>query len=221
MTPRNLLHALSLLLPAILGSAGCGGCPHNGAVTVVSSPPVQLTYAPPPPPPPPPMKKVQESLVSASPPKKAPPRVAEVPPDEILSDLTSSGPPPVPPSAFQADDLTMRLREKMAEAYGGDVSRVPNATIYLSNDTIEGFIDFYEERGYTVTRIAVPVTRILQPVLRDKPELAEKIHLDDYEGITIHQVMVEGTGVSAADKYIDPDTYEVVDRLFVTEMPLK
>jgi len=146
---------------------------------------------------------------------------AEQPATNVIEDLSKSGPPPVPPSTFKADDLTMRLREKMAEAYGGDVKRVPEATIYLSNGTIDEFIDFYEQRGYKVSRITVPVKRILQPVLREKPELAEKIKLDDYGDTVIHQVMVEGTGISAADKYVDPDTYKVVDRLFVTEMPLK
>lgn len=120
-----------------------------------------------------------------------------------------------------AEDLTQRLKEKMAEAYGGDMGRVPDAKIYLGTNSLQDFIEFYEQRGYRVQRIAVPVQRILQPVLRDRPELQGKIRLEDYADVVIHQAMVEGTGISAADRYIDPDTYEVVDRLFVTEMPAK
>jgi hypothetical protein len=142
-------------------------------------------------------------------------------PDDVLSQITKSASPPMIPSAFPAEDLTMRLREKMAEAYGGDMKRAPKASIYLSNGTLKEFIGFYEDRGYKVTRVAVPVTRILKPVLRDRPELAGRIRLEDYEGVSVHQVMIEGTGISAADRYIDPETYEVVDRLFVTEMPVK
>lgn len=193
-------------------SAGCGGCPSDSRVTTVGSPQVALEKpAPPAPPPVPEPETVPEKAAVPAPPA----------PEEVMADLSAASPPPVPAGTFEAEDLTMRLREKMAEAYGGDLAKVPQAKIYLSNGTLQELIDFYEQRGYRVQRVSVPVTRILQPVLRDKPDLASRIRLEDYEGVVIHQVMIEGTGMSAADKYIDPDTYQVIDRLFVTEMPVR
>ncbi|GEM_PF-6299329 len=209
----------------ILNSCSGGGCPlwrNNDTVTDVNSDQLSLSL---------PQQVIiaqrrapvlRPAVKIAPPPAPKPAAKSVTPPaEDVISNLTQSGPPPVPPGTFQAEDLTMRLREKMAEAYGGDVKRVPNATIYLSNGTLEEFISFYEERGYHVQRVTVPVQRILQPVLRDKPELADRIHLENYADAAIHQAMVEGTGISAADKYIDPDSYEIVDRLFVTEMPMK
>lgn len=219
----------AVLLSLVCGLMGCRGCGcAREHVTEVASGPVTLAVPrheeprPTPPlavapanPPPTPDGTPRIDIVGRSGPSP------DAPVTNVLEELTASGPPPVPPSTFKADDLTMRLREKMAEAYGGNLERVPEATIYLSNGTLEEFIDFYEQRGYQVSRITVPVKRILQPVLREKPELASKIQLERYEGVVIHQAMVDGTGISAADRYVDPDSYQVIERLFVTEMPLK
>lgn len=109
----------------------------------------------------------------------------------------------------------------MAEAYGGDLTKVPDAKVYLGTEELDSFAKFYEQRGYKTGRVTIPVSQIIQAAMRDRPELKERVNLSDYDGIVIEQVMVEGTGVSAANKYIDPDTLKVVDKLFVTVMPLK
>ncbi len=224
-----LIYSLMLLILGI-GGAGCRGCGCQGSgVTEIDSGTVTLNLPQVREPAPEPIPPPRAAMAPPVSPPETPARIdivgrpgaGEQPASNVIENLTNSGPPPVPPSTFKADDLTMRLREKMAQAYGGDVNRVPAANIYLSNGTLDEFIDFYEQRGYKVSRISVPVKRILQPVLREKPELAEKIQLENYEGLVIHQAMVDGTGISAADKYIDPDTYQIIERLFVTEMPLK
>lgn len=214
----------------LLAQAACSRCAlfsrTDDGITSIGSEQITLSVPKPPEPEPPPalppvLKTEAIAVAKVDPPPPEKPSETEVTPEDILSSLGTGGPPPVPPGTNLSEDLTMRLKERMAESYGGDMAKVPKAKIYLGSGGIDDFIKFYEERGYHVQRVAVPVKRILQPVLRDRPELADRIHLDDYRDDVIHQVMVEGTGISAADRYIDPDSFQVVDRLFVTEMPLQ
>lgn len=208
-----------LFVTSITVIVGCSKSQDPNAVTTIESTPVALMKQEPPEkpkvlkiaPPPEHVEIVEEKTQEISPPQSI---------EEVMNSV-NEGAPPIMPGSFESEDLTMRLREKMSKAYGGDISRVPEATIFLSNERLEDFISFYEERGYQVQRVSVPVTRILAPVLRDKPELSNQLQIENYEGVSINQAMIEGTGISAADRYIDPDTYEVIERLFITEMPLR
>ncbi|MBI2346227.1 MAG: hypothetical protein HYV03_04970 [Deltaproteobacteria bacterium] len=208
------------LLLGLTVFSGCSGCPRRDDVVTVAAPPLTLQDVPPPatieplraqPPP------ASQSSTPATPPLSAGPPSLPQP----LGLLATAGPPPVPPGAYVAEDLTQRLKEKMAEAYGGDLTKVPDAKVYLGTEELDSFAKFYEQRGYKTGRVTIPVSQIIQAAMRDRPELKERVNLSDYDGIVIEQVMVEGTGVSAANKYIDPDTLKVVDKLFVTVMPLK
>lgn len=124
----------------------------------------------------------------------------------------------LPPDTFEETDLTARLREKMMDAYAGKEEALPDVKIYLSEMKYDEFVNYYKNLGYHVNTVAVPATEVIEPVLEQRPELTGKVKLADYEGIVIHQVMVDGAGISAADKYIDPDTFEVIDKTFVTKM---
>lgn len=197
----------------------CSGCPRRGEeILTVTGAPVTLNEpAPPAPvvPTPSPPPTPQRAVIPS------PPREPTAPAPDLLAALAKSGPPPVPPGATVATDLTQRLKEKLAEVYGGEIGKVPDAKIYLGSDTLDAFSKFYEQRGYKTQRVSIPVSQIIQAAIRDRQELSEQVRLEDYEGVVIEQVMVDGTGVSAADKYIDPDTLKVVDRLFITMMPLR
>lgn len=204
------------LLMGVMAWTGCAGCPRGSDdVISVTGNTVTLDLPPPPPPPPVPLATPPPPAVN-----KTATRTA-VPTPDILSTLVKSGPPPVPPGAYMADDLTHRLKEKMAESYDGDLTKVPDAKIFLGTDTLDNFVKFYEQRGYKTSRVSIPANQIIQAATRDRPELANKISPGDYEGVVIEQVMIDGTGTSAADKYIDPDTFQVVHKLFITVMPLK
>lgn len=220
MIGRSLHRHLSCLCLILLSS--CAGCPWRAEEeTVTSLESEAITLQLPRPPETAPVAKLTPPPTEPDTPERPTETAAPEEPAQILEQLAQSGPPPVPPGTYVDEALTMRLKEKMAKAYGDDITQVPDLKIYLSNGSLEEMIDFYEERGYQPQRISVPIRRILQPVLRDKPELADRIRLEDYDDMVIHQVMIEGTGISAADKYIDPDTYEVIERVFVTEMPMK
>lgn len=222
---------ISLTFIALLLHTACSSCGlfrgSDDGITSIGSDQITLGLPKPPEPEPPvapvapPVAVKPVEVAKTERPVEPSVNESEVAPSDILSTLGAGGPPPVPPGTVQSDDLTMRLKERMAESYGGDIDKVPDAKIYLGNGSLDDFIGFYESRGYHIQRVAVPVKRILQPVLRDRPELADRINLESYGEQVIHQVMVEGTGISAADQYIDPDSFQVVDRLFVTEMPLK
>lgn len=123
----------------------------------------------------------------------------------------------LPPNTFEESDLTERLRDKLADAYGSEED-VPDVKIYVSEMKYDQFIDYYKKLGYKTKTVAVPATQIIEPVLAQRPELIDKINLADYENVIIHQVMIDEAGISAADKYIDPDTFEVVEKTFVTKM---
>ena len=124
----------------------------------------------------------------------------------------------LPPETYEETDLTSRLQDKLAEAYGGDEDQLPDVKIYLSEMKYDEFVNYYKDLGYKVQTVAVPAMQVIEPVLEQRPELADKINLADYEDVVIHQVMIDEAGISAADKYIDPDTYEVVNKTFVTRM---
>lgn len=212
---------LITIVCSLISWGGCAGCPRRGDdVTSVTSGPVTLQRP----------RTVAETAPSRRPAEPPTPRPAAeapvasppaAPAQDLLSTLVKSGPPPVPPNSYVAEDLTRRLREKMAESFGGDLAKVPDAKIYLGVEGLEQFVKFYEPRGYRIQRMTIPASQIIQAAMRERTELATRIDLKDYEGVMIEQVIVEGTGVSAANKYIDPDTFQVIDKLFITVMPLK
>jgi|GEM_PF-7079231 len=125
--------------------------------------------------------------------------------------------PSLPPETYEDTALTERLREKMKGAYEGRESEMPDVKIYTSNLNYDEFVDYYRRLGYPLDTVEVPASEVIAPVLKQRPELASKINLKDYEGVTIRQVIVKGAGISAADKYIDPDTFAIVDKTFVTK----
>jgi hypothetical protein len=124
----------------------------------------------------------------------------------------------LPPNTYEETDLSARLREKMMDAYAGQEDSIPDVKIYLSEMKYNEFVDYYRGLGYKVNTMAVPAMQVIEPALEQRPEMAEKINLADYEEIVIHQVMIDDAGISAADKYIDPDTFQVINKTFVTKM---
>lgn len=135
--------------------------------------------------------------------------------------ITSSQPArpqQTPPGAVVEEGLSKRLTDKLKEAKIPFNDKNP-PKIYTSSQSISEFSNYYESKGQKVSRMSIPAALLIRPLLQEHPELAAKVNMDELEKITINQVVVEGTGVSAADKYIDPDTLQVVDKLFVTDMP--
>ena len=122
----------------------------------------------------------------------------------------------VPKEVVLDDALTTRLKTKLEEAFKGKSGTPPNIEIFTGVMSLDAFANHYEEKGLKIQRTSVPASQIIAPLLDEKPELADKISLSNYAGITINQVIVEGQNISAADKYIDPVTYEVVYKTFVT-----
>lgn len=127
----------------------------------------------------------------------------------------------VPSEVVVDTTLTSRLKERLAEAFEGRGSTPPEVDIYTGSMSIDGFAKYYEDRGFKIQRTSVPASQVIAPLLDEKPELSDKIMLSNYAGIVINQVIVEGANISAADKYIDPETYEVVYKTFVTVTHLK
>jgi hypothetical protein len=123
-----------------------------------------------------------------------------------------------PPGSIEEEGLTRRLMDKLKESNIPFNDKNP-PKIYTSNQSISEFSSYYESRGQRVSRMSIPAAVLIRPLLQDHPELATKVDIDALDKVTINQVVVEGTGISAADKYIDPDTLQVVDKLFVTDMP--
>lgn len=124
----------------------------------------------------------------------------------------------LPPNTFEETDLSARLREKMLDAYKGREDDMPDVKIYLSDMKYDEFVNYYKGLGYSVRTVAVPARQVIEPVLDLRPELAGKINLSAYDDVVIHQVMVDDAGISAADKYIDPDTFQVLDKTFVAKV---
>ena len=112
--------------------------------------------------------------------------------------------------------LTGRLKDKLKEAFADRGSSPPDIDIYTGVMSLDSFARYYEDRGYKIQRTSVPAAQVIEPLLSERPELAAKVNLSNYAGININQVVVEGANISAADKYIDPETYEVVYKTFVT-----
>jgi len=123
----------------------------------------------------------------------------------------------LPPKTYQETNLTDRLREKIVDAYGGKEEGIPDIKIYISEMKYNDFVSYYKNLGFNVKTVAVPAMQVIEPVLEQRPELASSINLAEYENVVIHQVMVDEVGISAADKYIDPDTFEIIDKTFVTK----
>ncbi len=123
-----------------------------------------------------------------------------------------------PPGSIEEEGLTKRLMDKLKESNIPFNEKNP-PKIYTSNQSISEFSSYYESRGQRVSRMSIPAAVLIRPLLQDHPELATKVDIDALDKVAINQVVVEGTGISAADKYIDPDTLQVVDKLFVTDMP--
>ena len=121
------------------------------------------------------------------------------------------------PKEFAVDtSLTDRLHDKLKEAYASRGGKPPDIEIYTGSQSLDQFAKHYEELGYKILRTSVPAGQVIGPLLDEKPELASKVSLANYSGININQVIVEGANISAADKYIDPVTYEIVYKTFVT-----
>ena len=126
------------------------------------------------------------------------------------------------PSEVNIDNtLTSRLKEKLEEAFAGKGTKPPEIEIYTGVMSLEDFSKYYEGKGYKIQRTSIPASQIVAPLLDEKPELSSKISLANYAGININQIIVEGLNISAADKYIDPETYEVVYKTFVTVTRMK
>lgn len=132
----------------------------------------------------------------------------------------TSTPPKIqtPPGAVEEEALSKRLMDKLKESKISFNENNP-PKIYVSNQTITEFSSYYESKGQKVSRMSIPASVLIAPLLQEHPELANKIDMNKIENTVINQVVVEGSGISAADKYIDPDTLQVVDKLFVTDMP--
>lgn len=122
----------------------------------------------------------------------------------------------IPKEVAIDSSLTGRLKDKLAQAFEGKGAAPPDIEIYTGVMSLGSFAQYYEGKGYKIQRTSVPASQIIAPLLEEKPELSSKISLNNYAGITINQVIVEGLNISAADKYIDPLTYEVVYKTFVT-----
>lgn len=123
----------------------------------------------------------------------------------------------LPPNTTVEADLTARLQQKLKDAYGSS-DDMPDVKIYISEMGYDEFISYYQNLGYKVHTVAVPAIQVVEPVLQQKPELADKINLADFENVVIHQVMVDEIGISAADKYVDPNTFQIVEKTFVTKI---
>ncbi len=128
----------------------------------------------------------------------------------------SGGSSAVPSEVTISDSLTSRLKEKLKEAFEGRGSAPPEIEIYTGVMSLDAFAKYYEDKGHKIQRTSVPSSQIVAPLLDEKPELSGKINLSNYAGVNINQVVVEGANISAADKYIDPETYEIVYKTFVT-----
>lgn len=143
------------------------------------------------------------------------------PSKDVVPETVSSSQGQIPKEVTIDSSLTARLKEKLAEAFGGRNSPPPDIEIYTGTMSLEQFSKYYEDRGFKIQRTSVPASQIIAPLLDEKPELADKVSLANYAGVTINQVIVEGANISAADKYIDPETYQIVYKTFVTNTKMR
>lgn len=221
---KLLLHIFLLLI--IVSFIGCGSCRRNKEpTTTVTSRPLTLDTRE--------AEKEVDAIekkgpkiryIEIGPSKKGEQEAEEEGPDkekineiaEINKKIAEAA--SLPPETYEETDLTNRLRSKLLEAYGGKEENLPDVKIYTSEMKYDDFVTHYKNLGYKVQTVAVPASQVIEPVLSQRPELAGKINIADYEDVVIHQVMIDELGISAADKYIDPDTFQVIDRTFVTKM---
>lgn len=143
-------------------------------------------------------------------------QVINIGPSKDLGPVPSGGGVNVPSDVSMDHALTSRLKDKLNQAFSSRGVTPPDIDIYTGSMSLESFSKFYEDKGFKIQRTSVPASQVVAPLLEEKPELAGRINLANYAGITINQVIVEGANISAADKYIDPETYQVVYRTFVT-----
>lgn len=145
-------------------------------------------------------------------------RVIDIGPskEEPTSSSAKSSENSLPREVSVDDRLTARLKDKLKEAFEGRGIEPPQIEIFTGVINLDAFAKYYEDQGYKIQRTSVPASQIVAPLLDEKPELSDKINLANFAGININQVIVEGINISAADKYIDPETYEIVYKTFVT-----
>ena len=225
MTMRHALIVIGIVITSL--QWGCSGCREPESIQV-SGQSLEL-------------EAQKQATQQAQPPQPTGPRVIEIKARPYTGTTEKTGttvagestisiiptttptPPPVaktqaPPGAVEEEGLSKRLTDKLKE------SKIPfnennPPKIYVSNQTINEFSSYYESKGQKVSRMSIPASVLIAPLLQEHPELAAKIDVKAMENTVITQVVVEGSGISAADKYIDPDTLQVVDKLFVTDMP--
>lgn len=183
-----------LLASCFLLLSSCSPCGRQEQVTRVVSPQQLILSAPAKPQqPPPPGPRIR--VITVGPSKEKPGEL-----------------PLIPPAASLSDALTGKLRENLQKSFKGE--EIPEMSIYLSDMSLDDFIAYYEQRGYKVTRSALPASSLISSILPEHPELQERI--GEYAGITINQVIIEGEDISASDKYIDPETFNVMNKTFIT-----
>ncbi|MBI2342492.1 MAG: hypothetical protein HYU98_07160, partial [Deltaproteobacteria bacterium] len=196
------------LIVTLLFLSACSGCPSKEEEPVqVGSDTLTLK-----------MTQQQKEEPSAQLPKI---RVINIGPskDDSKSSYDSDdeeGAADIPREVVVDDALTSRLKGKLKEAFAGRNTEPPEIDIFTGTMSLDAFAKHYEDKGYKIQRTSVPASQVIAPLLDEKPELSERINLGNYAGININQVIVEGANISAADKYIDPETYEIVYKTFVT-----
>jgi len=200
-----------LFIASLLCFSSCSSCQKDDEPTRVSSNAITLKGN---------VQKSAEPYISKREPRV---RVINIGESARHEDQEGSSTKPIyggnaslPPETELNDTLTNRLKEKMQESYSDRGTTPPAVDIYTSAQSLEEFSRYYEDRGHNIQRTRIPASQIIAPLLEEKPELRDKISIAQYAGIYINQVIVEGQNISAADKYIDPETYEVINKTFVT-----
>ncbi|PIR20544.1 MAG: hypothetical protein COV45_05720 [Deltaproteobacteria bacterium CG11_big_fil_rev_8_21_14_0_20_47_16] len=223
---RNVNYFLNLLIVLVMfGLSACSGCQKEATSVQVDGRSLQLATPPP--------SQADEDSQPAGPriitivgkpyhgegaaPTSAP-AITPAPQAAPVAPAVAEGASRVPPGTTEEESLTKKLHDKLKEANIAFSDKNP-PKIYVSGQSLDEFTGFYEAKGQAVSRMSVPASVLVRPLLQEHPELAGKVNVEALDKVIINQVVVEGTGVSAADKYIDPDTFQVVDKLFVTEMP--
>jgi len=198
---------LTLTIAATIFIGACSGCFNREEVpTRVGSQAMILD------------RSVKEDQAPAARSKTAGPniRVINIGPSKSEGGSAGLAPGNLPTDVAIDSRLTGRLKEKLAQAYEGRGTKAPEIEIYTSAVSLEEFSKYYTDKGYKVQRTMVPASQVIAPLLEERPELASRVQASNYSGVNINQVIVEGASISAADKYIDPETYEIVYKTFVT-----
>jgi hypothetical protein len=180
--------------------ASCGGCSHEEETIQVGSSTIVLDAG-----------KSSQNVVPAGPRV----RVINVGPSKDITDAPY-GDTSIPTEVTPDTALTNRLKERLDQAFAARGGTPPNIEIYTGVLNLDAFAKYYEDRGFKIQRASIPASQVIAPILDEKPELSGKINLSNYAGVSINQVVVEGANISAADKYIDPETYEIIYKTFVT-----